>query len=100
MGHFAEFAILGALLSSTIFAAISPISKAEAKKLLPLFYALPGTFVVGCIDELLQNLSEGRHPAFTDVLIDTSGGLFGIAAVLTALLFIRHIKAKRKTDST
>ena len=96
MGHFAEFAILGIFLSTTVFAHIYPISKSDIKKHLLLFATLPVIFLVGCVDEFLQKFSEGRHPAFTDVLIDTLGGLFGIATILCLLLLIRHIRIKKE----
>ena len=92
MGHFAEFAILGWLLAASVYSIIYP----TAKKLFKLFYILPAIFVVACLDELLQNLSEGRHPAFTDVLIDTSGGIFAILSAMGILLLIIHNRKKKR----
>ena len=83
--HFTEFAILGFLSSASISSFIYPIAITESKKLLWIFLALPTTFLTACFDEFLQKFSEGRHPAFTDVLIDTSGGLFAILISVAAL---------------
>ena len=94
MGHFAEFAILGVLLSFSINSLLSPAPVSSLKSRLPLFFALPAIFTVGCLDELLQNFSEGRHPAFTDVLIDTAGGLFGVLFIFGLLLIILHARKK------
>ena len=93
MGHFLEFAILGWLLAASVYSIIYP----TAKKLFKLFYILPAIFVVACLDELLQNLSEGRHPAFTDVLIDTSGGLFAILSAIGIILLIIHKRKEKRT---
>ena len=97
MGHFAEFAMLGVFLSFSINSVISPAPRLTLRNRLPLFFSFPATFLVGCIDEFLQRFSEGRHPAFTDVLIDTSGGLFGILFVLGLLLIISRVKRNKKT---
>ena len=94
LGHFAEFAILGVLLSFSINSLLSPATVSALKSRLPLFFALPAIFTVGCLDELLQNFSEGRHPAFTDVLIDTAGGLFGMLFIFGLLLIISHARKK------
>ena len=96
MGHFAEFAILGMLISSTVFAYICPAPREAIKKHLWCFTALPAVFLVGCADEFLQNFIQGRHPAFTDVLIDTAGGLFGIIIILTIVLLIRCSRIKKE----
>ena len=96
MGHFAEFAILGILLSFSINSLLSYSPASFSKSRLPLFFALPAIFTVGCLDELLQNFSEGRHPAFTDVLIDAAGGIFGVLAVFGLLLIISHARKRKK----
>lgn len=49
-----------------------------------LFYALLGVFLYACTDELHQAFVPGRACAFTDVLIDTSGG--ALAMVLIAMI--------------
>ena len=95
LAHFTEFAILGFLFSANISSFIYPESIAERKKLLWIPLALPATFLAACFDEFLQNFSEGRHPAFTDVLIDTSGGLFAILIFIAALWGFVAVRTKR-----
>ena len=92
MGHFVEFAILGILLSFSINSILSPNPSRPLKSRSSLFLAFPATFLVGCFDEFLQNFSKGRAPTFTDVLIDTAGGLCGILFVLGLLLIISRSK--------
>ena len=81
LAHFTEFASLGMILTWIMLLLVKPI---------PL--ALAGGFAAACIDETIQMFVPDRGPAFTDVLIDTSGVLTGI---LLFLLF-RHWR-KRKS---
>lgn len=75
LAHFTEFASLGMILTwITILLERSH----------PL--ALVAGFAAACIDETIQIFVPDRGPAFTDVLIDTSGVLTG----LLLLLLIRH----------
>ena len=84
LGHFTEFACLGAILLHIL-------------KLLdkPGLLALGFGFLAGCVDETIQIFVPDRGPAFTDVLIDTSGVLCGIF-LLTAVIRLRQKKIKFK----
>ena len=75
LAHFTEFASLGMILTWIMLLIRKPI---------PLSPACG--FAAACIDETIQIFVPDRGPAFTDVLIDTTGVLTG----LLLLLFIRR----------
>ena len=84
LGHFGEYAILA---FPAFFAA----------KLLPRFRTCLVAFgycaAVACVDEfLVQNLSVGRGPSFSDVIIDSAGA----ASVLLFLVLCRYVAKKTK----
>lgn len=83
MAHFTEFACLGALLA-WLFAML--------RKPWPL--ALLSGFLVAGVDETIQRFVPARGPSFTDVMIDTSGVVFGIS-----LLFAGYTIQKRAKQS-
>ncbi len=85
LGHFGEYFVLGTLAL--------PSAKHLLKRAAPL---LAGTYalLVALLDEfLVQNLSVGRGPSFSDVLIDTVGALSTIL-ILSALAWIFGKKNK------
>lgn len=71
LAHFTEFASLGMILTWIMILLERPQ---------PL--ALAGGFAAACIDETIQLFVPDRGPAFTDVLIDTSGVLTGLFLLL------------------
>lgn len=77
LAHFIEFTSLGMCLTWIM----GMIRK-------PALIALAGGFAVACVDEIIQIFVPGRGPAFTDVLLDTSGVLAG----LFLFLLIRHLR--------
>ena len=68
--HFTEYLILFILLYRVLS---MYIDKRNAK-----LYALMGVFLYAGSDEIHQNFIAGRNMAFKDVMIDTSGGAFGL----------------------
>ena len=82
LAHFTEFASLGMILAWIMGMLSKPI---------PL--ALACGFAAACIDETIQMFVPDRGPAFTDVLIDTSG-------VLTGLLLLLLIRRWRRNHSS
>ena len=86
MAHFCEFAVLGVLSSLTLLLF-------RFHHFVP--WALLAVFAVGGIDELLQCFSQGRGPAFTDVLLDTAGGATGILAFCGVFLLFCAKKCKK-----
>ncbi|HHT54456.1 MAG TPA: VanZ family protein [Clostridiales bacterium] len=71
--HFTEFAVLGLLLALSVL----PLA------LRPKWtFAAVLSLLAACVDELLQLLSVGRSCQLTDVVIDISGAVLGVLAVM------------------
>jgi len=70
-GHFTEYFILGILF-------LRYYGEKEPSKKKCLILSVLFVFLYAASDEFHQSFIPGRGPAFTDVLIDTSGGLLGI----------------------
>ncbi|MGL4774332.1 MAG: VanZ family protein [Clostridium sp.] len=75
--HFTEYCILYILIYRVV-----KMYKAEKAA---IYISLLLTFGYACSDEFHQMFVPGRGPAFKDVLIDTSGGVFGI--ILTKIYY-------------
>ena len=84
--HFTEYLILYVLMFSVVID-YRPLKKA-------LFYSLIGVFLYACTDEIHQAFVPGRASAFTDVLIDTLGGI--VAMIMIAM--INQIQTKRQKE--
>lgn len=69
-GHFTEYLILAIFFLRT--------RKGRGSSGRSALYALLFVFLYASSDEFHQSFIPGRGPAFTDVLIDTAGGLTGI----------------------
>lgn len=84
LAHFTEYFVLG--ITSSLF-----LLQYNSKRLVavsPIY-----CFLIALCDEFIMQMStEGRAPQFTDVLIDLSGALLA----LIALLVIIRIKNKEK----
>ncbi len=52
--------------------------KKDTKNLKSVLYTLLAIFLYACSDEIHQIFVDGREAHFTDVLIDSSGGITGI----------------------
>jgi len=90
VAHFTEFAILGFLIR---FCLESWFGK---RKWLPYAAWAAGTLYAGT-DELHQVVTAGRSGQWTDVLLDSSGVLAGVAAATLILwLIVRRIKRKEQ----
>jgi VanZ family protein len=69
-GHFSEYLILAVLFLR--------YRKQQGSSGKSVFYALLFVFLYASSDEFHQSFIPGRGPAFSDVLIDTAGGLTGV----------------------
>ena len=83
--HFSEFAVLGGIAFVLLYIVTQ-------NKTICFIGASSAAFLVGCADEIIQLYSPGRACRFTDVLIDTSGGVF--ACFVLALLLCLAEKRK------
>lgn len=86
--HFAEFALLGALLIWCYFS----YTKAGVGLVIP--FLLIG--YVPLVDECIQLFSAGRAGEVTDAVIDTLGGISGAGFAFLVLGIIALIRAVRK----
>lgn len=64
----------------------------QGKSFLPRVCVLIFCFLYAATDEFHQSLTPERGPAFTDVLIDTSGALIGILIFSMIAAIIKHCK--------
>ena len=71
LAHVSEFTLLGALYSLSV-------SSFSFKKRIQIFPCI-GVILVGLADEILQSFSPGRAFEWKDILLDTTGGFFGVA---------------------
>lgn len=79
--HFTEYMILYLLMFNVLR------ERLTLKKCLG--YSLVGVFLYACSDEIHQAFVPGRACLFTDVLIDTSGGLLGLCLMKLKYKFIQ-----------
>ena len=69
------------------------------KKAVLLFFSVAFTFFYALSDEFHQMFVSGRSAQFTDVLIDTSGGILGSIIMAIFLYFVVKIFIKRRRIS-
>lgn len=91
LAHFSIYTCLGFLL----FSLFQTFDGIKAKRKFAYSWGL-GTFYA-CTDEIHQKFVGGRSSEITDVLIDSSGVIFGILISFVVCKFIiKHIKNKQK----
>lgn len=96
MAHFCEYAVMGGLLFFIWYPWIG-LQKRLAKIIVPWI------FVSAAFDEIHQLFIPGRYGNFWDVLLDTSGGCFGILCCVAGVKLVacrirkKHSKKKRKS---
>lgn len=89
LAHFSEYALM-ALLVYTMWRPWLPRSR--RLYLIVIFWV----FLSAAGDEFHQLFVNGRHGSFADVLLDTSGGAFGVLfCVLVEKIFVHKQKQKR-----
>lgn len=86
--HFTVYTSLGVWLS-LLWSTFN--IKSTNKILISLLCA----FIYACSDEIHQLFVPGRSGQFTDVLIDSSGALFGILIVIGISVLIKKYKLKK-----
>ncbi|MBP3495412.1 MAG: VanZ family protein [Clostridia bacterium] len=86
IGHFSVYMLLGFCLANAF------VQTVKLKKYYLYIFSVCTSFCYGMIDEFLyQNLSNGRAPSFIDVLIDTSGSIFGVFLYMLLVLCTKKI---------
>ena len=90
LGHFTEFFLLG----FTLMLHMDAISKAVTLRL-PWLMAWGIGTLYAISDELHQSFVGGRHPAVTDVCIDSSGVIAGVLVMLFVFRKIRRQKMQK-----
>ena len=98
--HFCEYMVLAVLGCADIlsFSAFFEGMK-QKRKFLWLYVVLPVSAAVALFDEFgVQMMTEGRGPSFRDVLIDTSGAVLGVLAVISVLWLHYKLVGVRKRD--
>lgn len=68
--HFIEYTLLGIFISWLYF-----YIKQKKSFIVPFLFS----FLIACLDELIQYYTPMRNGQFKDVLLDMSGALFGIS---------------------
>ncbi len=88
LAHFAEFAVLGALLCWCYFA--------YTKKWSFVWLPLLGLLFVPAVDELLQKWTDARAAQWSDYVVDVGGCLTGFVFAWFTLLFVTWLCGKIK----
>jgi VanZ family protein len=83
--HFLEYTILYLL-------SINLISKYRKSNKITYIYSLILVFLYACTDEFHQLFVQGRSGKFTDVYIDSLGGIFGFIIVYIKNIILKFIK--------
>ena len=85
LAHFSEYAILYLLAYNV---SINYIKERKSR-----IFLIGFVFLYACTDEIHQYFIPGRNMAFKDVLIDTSGGIFGyIVSIVLERIKLMKIK--------
>ena len=84
--HFSVYAVLG-ICAYTFFYCVGIKRKYLPAVILCALYAV--------LDEVHQSFTPGRSIKLTDMLIDTSGAVFGAAFTAAAIIVIIHIKEEK-----
>ncbi len=93
LAHFTAYAVLAFLWYLTVY--LFPLSY-FAGRYKPICISFPLCVVFAVSDEYHQSFVDGRAGRFSDVLIDSSGALFGTALALAALVVVNIIIRKRQ----
>ena len=90
--HICEFALLGYCFINAFRNTI------RIKQIYSCACAFFSTFAFASFDEFIQGFSANRAPSFTDVLIDSFGGLIGILTFVLLMHIFNKKTAKKIRD--
>ena len=93
IAHFAEFAVLGALIGGFT------LSLCELRG--ARYYALPLLLVLlaGVVDETIQTFVLGRSGSPRDVLLDFCGSIAGLVLAAVVIQLHRRRQTRKKTEN-
>lgn len=92
LAHFAEYSLLGMLLSVTYYVYLRKIKSA-------LIATLITGAVIATIDEIIQLFSEGRSCRISDMLLDFSGVAFASVIVMLIVRAKANKRRKKQLDA-
>lgn len=95
IGHFGEYAILGALLS-ILMLTFRQLRNHDKNVLIMAGIATLMCAIYAITDELHQGFVDGRSPRVMDVGIDTLGALCGCLVIMLMFIIVRNLRKKRK----
>ena len=108
IAHFFEYAVMAGLLFCIWYPWIGwEVGMADAAKKckiskiwkrLPLLarIVIPWVFVSAAFDEIHQLFVPDRYGNFADVLLDTTGGCFGLICCVYGVRILNHLQMRRK----
>ena len=89
LAHFTIFALLGFCFANAFK------NSFKFKSFYKYFLSFISTSIFACFDEFRQNFVENRGPSIKDVLIDSSGGLFGVFLYILMIYTISKIASRK-----
>ena len=89
LAHFTEFAVYGFFLSATVKSCCGSLKK-DIFKILFFLLSVP------VIDETIQYFPKGRCAQVSDILLDFSGGLFGVLCLAIIVYLFAKFKSKKQ----
>ena len=93
LAHFAEYSLLGTLLSVTYYVYLRKIKSA-------LIATLITGAAVATIDEIIQLFPVGRSCQVSDILLDCCGVAFASAIVMLIIRLIERKRCNKQPDAT
>ena len=93
LAHFTEFFLFSFVLMIFVYNILMHLKK---NSLWSFLYTIPIGVVYAITDEFHQKFVGGRAPAFTDVLIDSSGVVFGAIISFLLLTIIKRSIIKKE----
>lgn len=91
LAHFGEYLILALPLTGAVLL--------MGKRWLPVAVWGYAVAVALCDEFIIQAITPGRGPRFSDVLIDSAGALVGAAAMVALFYLSRYFRERRLTKA-
>ena len=99
LAHFSEYAVLGICVFVLLIPWVTDRGWRE-KKIKWNLTVILWVFLSACVDEWHQTFVSERCGNFLDVLLDTSGGCFGLCICLIVMFLFRLIVPVKNTDTS